>query len=190
MPILFRRIQQYCAANAANSSSLRKQGQGTVRHAQAYLSTLYLADFATPTQGEFQAVLDARTIALQALFPILHPTTRVLRQLFAPGTHNWGAPRKVLNIFLREVVHHTDLCHYYSLAHLRLWLEVPLDSSVAAHLEADPAHRQWRGVKWLDPALSAQYQLKASEVATRVHLLRVHLDYLWYREDNQDENVA
>jgi hypothetical protein len=184
MPNLLLRIQQYCAVNAANSSSLRKQGPGTVAHAQAYLITLNLAEFATPTQLEFQAVLDAKTAALQALFPILRPATHALRQLFPPGTRNWVAARKVLNIFLREVVHHTDLCHYYALTHLRLWLEVPLDSSVARHLEVDRAHPQWRGVKWLDPALSAQYQLRASEEATRLHLLRVHLDYLWYRAAN------
>jgi hypothetical protein len=148
---------------------------------QTYLMALDLAEFLTPTQPAFQVVLDGKTTQLQALFPILNLIPPQLQALFPPGTHNWGAPRKILNIFLREAVHQTDLCHYYDLSRLRSWLEVPLDSSVAHHLEINPVHPQWRGVKWLDAALNAQYQTQASLRAARLGLLRVHLDYLWYR---------
>lgn len=176
---LLRYIKKYLVYVAANRSSLRNQGKNVIAIARRYLWTLDLSEFSGVTESGFSALLNSKTAALQLRFPVLRTKKPQLRRLFPYPTRNWGAPRKVLNIFLRDCVHHRDVSEFYGLRTLLPYLELPLDARTALHLERSKRH-EWRGVKWLDHELSNEFQARASRVGSRRGLTRVQLDYLWW----------
>ena len=124
--------------------------------------------FVTPDETGFLTYLDTTTTRLQEALPA--------------GTRHWGAARKALNIFLRDLLYNSYLAPLYGLVPLRLWLEVPLDKDVAKGLgEAGVSLPRWLGIKHLSPAMSALYQSAASAVAAERGLARVDLDVFFYR---------
>ncbi len=136
--------------------------------ARTFLAELDPGRFTVRAPGQFQARLDAATEALRDRFP--------------KGARNWGAARKAVNLFLRDVLYNTYLAKAYRMARVRPWLEVPLDSYVARGLAADPSGKdlpKWPGVKHLRPAESLLYQKVAASIARRLSIARVDLD-LWY----------
>ena len=168
-PELRQAIQDYITYLAANSSSMRNAGaRGVVHAAQTYLRQLSLADFAVHTEAQFRTLLDAHTIQLRDTFP-------------DGAQNNWGAARKVLNIFLRDSVYHRLLCEHYRLHQLERWLEIPLDQHVASHLRKHAAQPlPWPGICRVTPELNAAYQHVATEVAGE-HEPRIWRDYFWWR---------
>lgn len=62
-------------------------------------------------------------------------------------------------------------------------LEVPLDSAVAIGIKKRFPIRAlptWLGLKWLTKPQSDVYQARASVIADRMGIARIHLDiYLW-----------
>ena len=66
----------------------------------------------------------------------LNVATRRLKDRLPKGARNWGAARKALNIFLRDVLYNHYLRSRHHLDRLEEWLEVPLDRDVAAALRA------------------------------------------------------
>src|SRR5262249_29200793 len=96
-------IQDYITYVAASSSSLRNAGaKGVVSAAQTCLRQLQLEDFAVQSEPKFRSVLDSHTERLRCTFP-------------PEAQDNWGAARKVLNIFLRDAVYHRLLGEHYHL---------------------------------------------------------------------------
>ena len=161
-------IQDYISYVAANSSALRNAGaKGVVSAAQTYLRQLRLEDFGVQSEPEFRSVLDRHTDRLRCTFP---PRAR----------DNWGASRKVLNIFLRDALYHRLLCEHYRLYQLESWLEVPLDEHVASHLKKHSTPElSWFGICRVTLELNAAYQKRAGEAAGEKP--RIWCDYFWWR---------
>lgn len=126
------------------------------------------------SQRAFATALDRHTKRLADRFP-------------GAGRGNWGAARKSLNIFLRDVLSCRPLCDYFQLAEIEPWLELPLDSNAYSGLKADASHftkvPHWPGVKHLDSDSNAHLQGLASAVADFLSVPRVHLDVRYWRRD-------
>lgn len=174
---LIDRLQVRAAMLSIGRSTLRSQGAaGMVSEARRFLRKVDLKVFSVGTCEQFMGELDNQTTLLADQFP-------------DGGRGNWGAARKSLNIFLRDVIYCRPLCDYYRLEALEPWLEVPLDSNVHKGLVADSANDVvcWPGVKALTAAVSSQLQSTASDVARSLSVARVHLDVRYWRQDALDE---
>lgn len=174
---LIDRLQVRAAMLAIGRSTLRSQGApGVVVAARRFLRKVDLRLFSVDTNEQFLSVLDTQTLLLASQFP-------------DGGRGNWGAARKSLNIFLRDVFYCRPLCEHYKLDGLEPWLEVPLDSNVYLGLMSDitKAYTPWPGVKALTPADSAELQSTAFAVAKSFGVARVHLDVRYWRKTAFDE---
>jgi hypothetical protein len=174
---LIDRLQVRTAMLAIGRSTLRSQGApGMVAEARRFLRNVDLKLFSVRSSKQFMAVLDEQTIQLAQQFP-------------DGGRGNWGAARKSLNIFLRDVFYCRPLCEHYKLAALKPWLEVPLDSNVHAGLLSDATNDvvSWPGVKALDAEVSSRLQSTALAVAKSLGVARVHLDVRYWRKAALDE---
>ena len=148
---------------------LRNMGApGMVAAAREFVTTMDLAALVLPTESTFLAKLDEQTKALEVALP-------------ARGSSS-GAARKSLNLFLGEAYYHQFVCRAYGLERIAPWLEVPLDSQVAAFLRREAAERSvmlpaWLGVKWLTPTDSAYYQAFAASM--RWAGVRGGIGFMW-----------
>jgi hypothetical protein len=172
-------LQTRTAMLAIGRSTLRNQGAaGMVDHARRHLSHINLREFSTQTPENFLKILDQQTIALKEGFP-------------GNGRGNWGAARKSLNIFLRDVVYSRHLCNKFELAQIEPWLEVPLDSHVYAGLRAESNEHnsilRWPGVRNLTNEFSTALQDIAKTVAEGRGISRVHLDIFYWRPTPTNE---
>lgn len=172
------RLQARTAQLSIARSTLRNQGQaGMVESARKYLTTMDLCKVRASSRAKFDSVLDAHTLSLMQCFPV-------------GGRTNWGAARKSLNIFLRDVVYNRFLCTHFRLSRLEPWLELPLDSysydGIAREAE-NGAIPNWPRIKHLSPKISATLQASASEIALRLGVPRVHLDVMFCRLPLIDE---
>jgi hypothetical protein len=166
-------MQKYIAVTTVGPSTLRNQGaSGVIEAAQRFLKKLDMRRFAVKEEKAFLAVLDTVTEELKQRLP------RVAR--------HWGAARKALNLFLRDVCYNRLLEQKYSLAGLEFWMEIPLDSLVAAALKKRIGKGKlprWRGLKRLTPSESLLFQHKARQRANASHISRVHLDMrIWVKQ--------
>lgn len=175
----FDRLQVRLAMSAIGHSTLRSQGApGMVDQARKFLRSLKLQDFCKETREEFLEVLNDQTICLADSFP-------------ERGKGNWGAARKALNIFLRDVLYCRPLCERFQLGHIEQWLEVPLDSNVYEGLLCDSENPEkvgrWPGVKKLTFQTSNNLQDVATAIAKTFGVARVHLDVRYWRRAQLDE---
>ncbi len=172
-PELTARAMRHLSQLAANGSSLRNQGApGVVGAARTFLEGVDLGSFVASDSNGFAGLLDQTTDQLCSSFP--------------EGARNWGAARKVLNLFLRDCLYNTYVAEAYGLLRIRTWLEVPLDSQVARGLLTSPLGNQlpeWPGLKYVTPAQNSQYQVVAASIAGSLGVARVDLD-LWYWRQN------
>ncbi len=163
------RLHANIATLAIGASTLRNQGApGVVAAARRFLSGVSLDQIVVNRPEVFASRLDELTKCLQCSLP--------------DKTRHWGAARKAVNLFLRDALYNTYLSSHFGLATIREWLEVPLDSLVAAGLcreQAEVAVPTWPGLKHLTPTESTVYQQVALCVADRHSVARVDLD-LWY----------
>jgi hypothetical protein len=114
-------LQRRLGNTSVGPSTSRGMGpKGTIRAARDFLSHLDLRRFEVGTESEFLRILDTVTEELLKSMPI--------------GAQHWGSARKFVNIFLRGCVYNRHICLGYKLARTEKWLEVPLDSHVAAGL--------------------------------------------------------
>jgi hypothetical protein len=106
-----------------------------------------------------------------------------LDDAFPSRSSRWAAARKVINIFLRDVLHNQYLVRAYRLSPVEPWLEAPLDGVVAARLKKRAprgALPRWRGLKRATSGECRCFQQFAQETAGKIGVERVHLDvYLW-----------
>lgn len=140
--------------------------------ARTHLFNLDLRDFAVRSEAEFQSVLNRETVKLAKAFP-------------GGGRGNWGAARKSLNIFLRDVVYNRMLSEHFKLVRIHSWLELPMDSHCYNGLSEDAPHKnlgKWPGVKHLISTKNEYFQVIASEVATSRGVMRCDLDVLYWRK--------
>ena len=162
-------VQRKVATSAVGPSALRGQGRGVLSVSQLFLASLSLARVPQSTEGRFMIWLDRQTDALLDALPV--------------NGRPWGAARKAINLFLRDVLYNHYLSRQYAFRRVERWLEVPLDSAVARGLKTKAGRGilpRWPGLKHLDADLSHQYQVFASDHANALKIERVHLDmYLW-----------
>lgn len=164
-PPLIERILRWLPFAATGASTLRAYPEGTLKSLRRHLATLTLDDlrgFVVSDEAEFQSHLNHHTLEMQ---------------VHVQG--NWGAARKVLNIYLRNVLY-----NHYSREAVRFdacerFLEVPLDrllgTAIRKAARATPLP-PWPTLGRLTSEVSAQYQSAASIIAGEMALSRVHLD--------------
>lgn len=115
-------MQRYIAVTTVGPSALRNQGgPGVIETAQRFLGALDMRTFAVDDEKSYLEVRDTTTLELRQRLPL--------------DSRNWGAARKALNLFLRDICYNRFLSDRYSLALLEPCMEIPLDSLVATALK-------------------------------------------------------
>jgi hypothetical protein len=160
-------MQEFVATAAIGVSALRNQGKGAHRAVRAALATMPLAPLKGMGEMEYRQWID-------------EVTERLLTQW--PGTGRpWGAARKSVNLFMRDVLYNQYLSREHNIGQVEKWMEIALDSNVAEGLLIRfPELPAWPGLKHLRQSISDQYQGCALQLANDQGLSRVHLDiWLW-----------
>ncbi|MDO9528221.1 MAG: hypothetical protein Q7J27_03585 [Syntrophales bacterium] len=160
-------MQEFVATTAIGVSALRNQGKGAHQAVRAALAKMHIAPLRGMGQMEYRQWIDVATEGLLAQWP---------------GTgHPWGAARKSVNLFMRDVLYNQYLSREHDIGHVEKWMEIALDSKVAEGLRIRfPELPAWPGLKHLGQRLSDQYQDCAQQLAHDKGLSRVHLDiWLW-----------
>lgn len=166
-------MQHAVAVFAIGPSALRNQGEsGVIDAAREFLAQLDLSSYMVKKREEFE---------------VLHnSTTEILIQALPKKAQNWGAARKAINLFLRDILYNTYLAKRYQFSMIEKWLEIPLDSAVARGLRKRSNRGEltsWPGLKNLSMEVKFLFQSFAEELANKRGLARVHLDiYLWLQE--------
>ncbi len=162
-------VQRKVATTAIGPSALRGQGAGVLGASQQFLATRSLARIPKSNEIRFRGWLDRQTDDLLDVLPI--------------NGRPWGAARKAINLFLRDVLYNQYLSRRFAFGQIERWLEVPLDSAVAHGLKKEAgrgALPRWPGLKHLNDITSNEFQKFASAHAHTLGIERVHLDmYLW-----------
>jgi hypothetical protein len=179
------KIHERIANTAVGGSALRNQGvSGIVDASRTYfLSSVHLNEFfdGLKQQDSFKSFLNKHTTGLIGKFKKLEN-----------GNQNqlWGAARKGLNLFLRDLVYNKFIAEKYGLSSDFLtlnrqidYLEVPLDSFVGNEIFARSNKQipKWTSIKELTPQKSELYQEKAQQIAIEEGIARVHLDLIFWR---------
>jgi len=166
-------MQRYIAVTTVGPSALRNQGgPGVIETAQRFLAALDIRTFAADDEKSYLEVLDTTTLKLRQRLPL--------------DSRNWGAARKALNLFLRDICYNRFLSDRYYLDPLEPWMEIPLDNLVATALKKRVGRGglpSWPGLKGLTPSVSWQFQLRAKDWADAEGISRVHLDMrIWVEQ--------
>ena len=185
---LIKAIHRRVAQVSIGPSSLRNQGApGVVDHCRNYFETkIPLESFANALKdkGAYAKWLNRHTLALRDTLP--------------EAAGHWGAARKGLNLFLRDVCYNTVLAEHIGIpGNIRAfnaaiqWLEVPLDKDVAKGIQAKYPHLpRWTGIRHVTPEESKQYQKAALDWADKQHTVRVHLDLALWRKPEAAEDLS
>lgn len=165
-----RVVQSRAARIAVGPSTVRGPGnEGAVDAAREFLAGIKLRPFGTSNARNFLSVLDRSTAKLIKSLP--------------SNVRHWGIARKVLNIFLRDAFYTVYLRDAYKLDRAEAFYELPLDSITAKHLKGAKGGKnlsRWRGVKYVTPTQSDEYQEAAQREALKRGVARVHLDAYWW----------
>ena len=169
----YRDMQRYIAVTTIGSSAMRNQGsKGVIKAAQKHLAVIELGIFQAKDEDDFRHVLDNQTERLRNTLP--------------RGAQNWGAARKALNLFLRDICYNRFLCAWHTLSDLEEWMEIPLDRLIATALKRKGKRGElpcWPGLKRLNADVSSKFQSFAKQIASEQGISRVHLDMrLWTEE--------
>lgn len=168
------RLQKRISFLAIGRSAMRNQGpKYMVRQARLFTSAINLTEMANFwNQKRYVSYLDDQTIKLMAFFP-------------KGARRNFGAARKALNLFFRDILYNSRLVQHYELntsIHYLSQLEIPLDNQTAKKIiEAVPTTRKnWKGIKYLLPGDNTMLQDTATGIAIENQIARVDLDvYFW-----------
>lgn len=170
-------IKRKVAQTSITSSALRNQGsKGIINIARNYFENeIDLEEFKESLYSKnFNEYLDDRTEDLLEKFP--------------ENGKSWGAARKGLNLFFRDVVYNYYLREFLKFgdevtAHLKK-LEIPLDNDVAkALIKENPSLEKWNSIKHLTAEVSQKYQFTAGRIAEEKGIDRVHLDLEYWRKN-------
>lgn len=124
----------------------------------------------------------------------LDELTKELVKRFPKDGKSWGAARKGINLYLREVAYNHYLANYLKLSkdyqqNLKLLknLEVPLDTDVATGLSKKCKELpKWKSIKSLTDKENRIFQQKATEYAEEKGTIPVHLDLEFWRRKKID----
>jgi len=170
-------MQRYIAVTTVGPSALRNQGsKGVIKAAQDHLARIRLRQFRANNEDSFISTLDTETERLRKALP--------------QGAKNWGAARKALNLFLRDICYNRFLCERHGLSKSEDWMEIPLDSLIAAFLKRKARQEKrrlprWPGLTGLTREVSAIFQAYAKQVALSQGISRVHLDMRVWTEERE-----
>jgi hypothetical protein len=164
-------MQNRIAELAVSPSAVRNQGSpGIAKAARDALKDFDPREFRTRTKKEFNEKLRKATYTLKNKLP-------------ADARH-WGTARKLLNLFLRDILYNRYLCEHFKFKRIEKWLELPLDSETAQGIKsAIPPHclPRWPGIKYLKTHESKCFQKAAFWIARQQGKARIHLDLLYWR---------
>lgn len=179
-----KQIHRRLAIISVGGSAIRNQGAaGLIDIARGYFeNSISLEKFfvSLRDEGSFRRFLNSHTDQLVDQFP--------------KGGKSWGAARKGLNLFFRDLVYNKFIAEKFHLAvnfeqfnEEVKHLEVPLDSFVAKGLYASPNNHlpRWKSIRELTKMVSDQYQSQATEVARGLNIARVHLDLKYWRKSTE-----
>ena len=164
--------KHYAIASVGGSTLMHQSGKGRNFRTQQYLiNNLSFEDIASLDKTGFQTFLDNKT-------------TELSRELPKPdnGRPNWGAARKVLNIFLRQCAMNKDINSFFELNRIEGYLEVPLDNHIVEKIDenADTSFAPNFKIRDLTKKVSDEIQKKASDIATEKEVNRYELDVLFW----------
>jgi hypothetical protein len=171
---LAKLMHHHIAISAVGASTGRNMvPKDRIRYVRAFLSQLRIEQFAHPKR--FHSALERATKRLTNHKP--------------KCVKGWGASRKFINIFLRNVTYNAYLRREYKLARIERLLEIPIDKFAADGLRDEPEGRllpnRFKGVIHIKPDQNAAYQKVASTVARRKRTHRVHLDLVYWRREKK-----
>ena len=171
-----KKLQHRIAFLAIGRSALRNQGaSGLLKKSRDFCSILDLEQMAIIwNKGNFKPYLDRVTQILMKSFP-------------KKAKNNFGATRKALNLFFRDVIYCNFLSKHFGLRvskKLLSQLEVPLDSytTKGIYIFKPTLKPLWKGIRYLSPTVSNEFQKTAAIIAAKNKIVRVHLDVFYWRE--------
>jgi hypothetical protein len=169
-------------ASVSNSALMHQSGKGRVIKSQMFLlDEMQLSGLTTMGEREFYRFLDDKTDVLSG---------QLLRE--DDGQPNWGAARKIINIFLRLCAMNKDLNPAYGLSSLEPFLEVPLDNHIVSKI-VESKGAEFKSpfqIKTLTRELSSAIQLEAKGIAERKGLFRYELDVIYWNSKKISRQAA
>jgi hypothetical protein len=168
-------VRTHLAKASVGGSTLRGQCPGGgVRLARDFLiRNVPITNLKNMKATEFLNFLNTKTSALSK--KLKHPDTK---------RPNFGAARKVINIFIRLCAMNKDLHREFKLANVEPFLEVPLDSHVVDKIrENNPTNIALPArftIRDLIPDNSSAIQEVAMQIAKAHNLHRYELDVLYW----------
>jgi hypothetical protein len=168
-------IHRKVAQTSVGPSAIRNQGaSGLVSICREYFEeSIELNQFSEKLKTDnYLAYLDQLTSDLLDRFP--------------PSGKSWGAARKGLNLFFRDVVYNQYLSEHFNISKEIVdlnKLEVPLDKDVGTGLNLEYKDlSNWKTIKDLNAQQSKCFQDKALILAEKEGIARVHLDLKFWRK--------
>lgn len=181
---LINKLQRRIAQVSVGASALRNQGaKGIIEICREYFeNSVDLEEFRKEVESDnYKRYLDRNTKELLERFP--------------ENGKSWGAARKGLNLFFREVVYNFYLANHLGISADKeenrktlTRLEVPLDKDVATGLiEKFPELPKWVSIRKLTKVESQIFQDAAFEYAEKLRIPRIHLDLEFWRREKSEK---
>lgn len=183
--IFLDEVRRRVALVAVGASALRNQGRsGLVGDARDYFrEKIILNSF-------FEALTDERSY-----LKFLDSHTKKLNLIFRNNEEGnyWGAARKALNLFFRDLVYNKFISEQYKLPksfeeqnNLFSHLEIPLDKYSGQWIQRRSEDvLKWKSIKEIDAEINRCFQLAAKKLADERGVARVHLDLISWRVDEE-----
>lgn len=183
MSRIVEKLQEKIANLAIGASTLRNQGPpGMIASARLFLSRLDLnASIDAFKKQKYQKYLNKQTLKLMEFFP-------------EGGCNNFGAARKSLNIFFRDIFDNRIILKHFKIKQTHILykqLELPLDSYTIRGLllYSNESKQFWQSIKSLTPKNNQHFQKLAHELATLKKINRNELDILLWRNIDIDTEI-
>lgn len=166
-----------CIGNSTLRSQVKSGGNDIAR--QFLMDNFPLDPLKNMNEVEFQTMLDQKTVLLS-------------QKLIKPNSKegNWGAARKVINIYLRLCSMNKDVNNYHKLDKIEDYLEIPLDSHVVKEIDklSKTTHSKNFKIITLENSESVELQKLAKTNATQKALKRYELDILFWNAKKTKNN--
>jgi hypothetical protein len=165
--------KHYAVASVGSSTLMHQSGKGRNERAQNYLLNNFpLEGISSQDNKSFLKLLDKKT-------------TELSRELPKPKdkSPNWGASRKVLNIYLRLCAMNKDVNSFYKLKNIESYLEVPLDNHIVKEIDKYSKTTNFASsftIRDLIKKESDTIQNKAILIALSKDIHRYELDVLFW----------
>ena len=179
MQELIEHLINHTSNLAISSSTLRNQGaKGIITAARKFLREMKLQEMTEAFNTmHYATFLDKETNKLIAIFSKLYDDK---------SFRNFGAARKSINIFARDVFYNKIFIEHYKINQGRKHysqLELPLDSyTTKGILKSHPDLKShWNGIKYLTPDDNIILQTAATKIADSKKINRIELDIIWWR---------